>query len=134
MLRVICFISVFCMGCSLSPHSPLHKEHLRGDRVIYFEQADRVPKSVLIIPWAGGSTTNELFSRGIASSVIDGLKVVINDVSKSHGNERMENSIIQRRILIRGYSTNELEGVERIINILSGSIENWTPNNNDDGM
>jgi len=104
---------------------------LYGDKVIYFEQTDRVPKSVLLMPWISDGTNEVVTMRGVeVVAVLEGLGVLIKEypeIAKVYSNERMNNALIQRRMLIRGYSTNELEQVEKIVKIFSESIENWIP-------
>ena len=118
-------------GCALGPKSPLCEKHLYGDKVIYFEQTDRVPKSVLLMPWISDGTNEVVTMRGVeVVAVLEGLGVLIKEypeIAKVYSNERMNNALIQRRMLIRGYSTNELEQVEKIVKIFSESIENWIP-------
>jgi hypothetical protein len=128
---VFLVVCTLLSGCSLSPKSPLCGKHLYGDKVIYFEQTDRVPKSVLLIPWMSGETNETLVVKGAdVIAMMQGIGTLMKEypnMAKVYSNERMNNAFIQRRMLIRGYSTNELEQVEKIVRVFSESIETWTP-------
>lgn len=120
-------------GCATENYSPLNLESLNGDKIVFFEQLDRVPKMVMMAPWYEHTGTNVVFeARGIDPTIIigliDKLLTVYPEVVKAYGIERMENSVVSRRILFRGYDgTNDLVEIEKIIKAMGGCVENWTP-------
>ena len=116
-------------GCGITPQSPLRTENLKGDKLIYFEQSDRVPRGVVMMSWM--EYTNNVYAKGLdvvgAMGAIDKIFGKYPDIVKAYGEERMNNVMVQRRILIKGYSgTNELEAIKGIIEAMGGCIENWT--------
>lgn len=120
-------------GCATgtSPYSPFGKSSLKGDKVIYFEQTDRIPKVVAQAPWDHAANAKAGDARavdyGAVVDMLDKLFMMYPNVVEFYGQERMENALIGRRMLFRGYSNEELKDVEKIARALGDSIENWTP-------
>lgn len=138
MKRGILAVSVMAMmvGCATGPYSPVEPSSLKGTHVIYFEQSDRVPKTVMMAPWesyANGKTgvvmsANMALDPAIIAGIIEKLLKTAPEIVKSYSNERMANAMIGRRILFRGYEgTNDLIEIEKIIKAMGGVVENWTP-------
>jgi hypothetical protein len=67
-------------------------------------------------------------SPEIIAKVAEEIFKMIPELSKTYANERMNEAMIGRRVLIKGYEgTNELAQVNEIVKSLSKCIERWTP-------
>jgi hypothetical protein len=117
-------------GCATRLGSAVTSANLEGGNVIYFEQTDRVPRSLMVSAWENVSSNTYVRSippEAIAELVAEMVKLYP-ELAQIYSRERMENALIGRRILIKwNGGTNELESIKDIIMVLGGSIENWTP-------
>jgi hypothetical protein len=127
------FMSLFFMfvaGCATGPYTPIRTSSLKGEKVIYFEQVDRVPKDVLMLLCEkkdDGTMSARVIPWLELIPMIEKLSDVAPEIVASYGKERMENAMITRRMLFRGYDgTNDLVEIERIIKTMGGNIENWS--------
>jgi hypothetical protein len=121
---------VWSTGCATAPDTVAQPRNLKGDYVIFFEQSDRIPKEVLLAANDDkGMTVNAMtaLSPEAIAKLIEELVKVAPEIAKTFSEERMENALLQRRILLRGYSGEELKDVVDIIDALNGSIEFVTP-------
>ena len=128
MVAAILAMSSGCM--SVAPDTVTTSKNLEGDHVIFFEQSDRIPKEVLLAANNDkGAAVNAMMAipPEVIAKVIEELFKVFPEIAKQLSNERMENSLIQRRILLKGYSGEELKDVVKIIEAFNGSIEFITP-------
>jgi len=138
--RVIGLILVagLMIGCSTGPSTPVHIWNLAGKKVIYLEQNDRVPVAVPLMAWEVQKekqpvmgTTNVVFGvpfdPTVYGEVLKALFLMLPEMSSTYSNERMNELLISRRMLFKGYSGAELIQVNEIIKSSGGTIENWTP-------
>ena len=129
-LVLVLVLVIASSGCSTGPYTPLKSGNLSGEKLVYFEQSDRMPKDVLLLANKDrGQTANAMmvFSPEVIAKVVEGLLKVAPELAKTYSEERMNNALMQRRMLFKGYSGAELKEVERIIRAMSGSIEFVTP-------
>ena len=131
-LAMLFVVLLVMSGCATGPYSPVKTSSLKGERVIYFEQSDRVPKVVMLASWENdvmSGTSARSFDPTAVIAVIEKMLTTYPEVVKAYGEERMANALISRRILIKGYSTNELAEIGNMIKSMELSIEKWTPKN-----
>ena len=122
---------VLC-GCATGPSkTAVNSGTLDADRVIYFEQSDRVPKDVLLAPHqqkgavAGAMAT--IPAELIGEAIEEALKI-LPELADKYSKERMYNALLGRRMLFIGYETPEqLDKIQEIIETMNGSIEFLTP-------
>ena len=132
---LVMLVLVLGAGCTSVPNTVSRPRSLKGDKVIFFEQSDRIPKDVLL---AANKEKTGLMNAMIAippdviAKVIEEILKVAPEIAKTMSEESMNNSLIQRRILLKGYSGQELKDVIDIIKAFNGSIEFITPQ--DDGQ
>ena len=127
------------VGCGTVPHTPIQTWNMGGDHLIYFEQADRVPKDVMIEAIRSQAITTGTVASANAlagltpeqiAEIIKEIMAALPELAKTYSNERMNEALVGRRILIRGYNgTNELVEINQIIQSLDGCIEKWTQPN-----
>lgn len=121
------------MGCGVTPRTAIKSINLEGEKIIYFEQSDRIPKDALIEAIKAHATTSavpmrlQMLSPEVIAGLVKELISVAPEFSKVYSNERMNEAMIGRRILIKGYGTNELWQVIQVIEALDGCFEKWTP-------
>lgn len=127
------FMSLFftvLAGCATGPYTPIRESSLKGEKVIYFEQVDRVPKDVLMLLCEkkdDGTMSARVIPWLEFIPMIEKLADVAPEIVASYSEERMANAMITRRMLFRGYGgTNDLVEIERIIKTMGGNIENWS--------
>jgi len=123
-------ILVVSSGCATGPDMVAQPRNLEGDRVIFFEQSDRIPKEVLLAAHEDkGAAVNAMVAipPEVWGALLEEILKVVPEITEHLSKERMENSLIQRRILLRGYSGEELKDVIEIIKAFNGSIEFITP-------
>ena len=132
-MRVVLGILVVMVltGCATGPNTALRPRSLKGDYVVYFEQSDRIPKDVLLesykIVQPVGVNVAAVGADDIAKIIEEVVKIAP-DIVKSYGNERMNNALLGRRMLFRGYeSPEQLKEIDSIIKSMGGAIENVTP-------
>ena len=125
-------------GCGVTPYTPLRGCSLDGERVIYFEQSDRVPITVMIeaiksqevVSSNGVAGIRAFFPPEIIAEIVKQALIVAPEFSKTYANERMNEAMVGRRILIKGYQgTNELMQVNEIIKSMGDCMEKWTQPN-----
>lgn len=133
-MRIVALLMVVLglTGCStaIAPDTVARSKNLDGDQVIFFEQSDRIPKEVLLAANSDkGSMVNAMVAipPEVIAELIKQLFTIAPEIAKEFSKERMENSLIQRRILLKGYSGEELKDIIEIIKALNGSIEFITP-------
>ena len=122
-------------GCATSQKSTVSSSVLKADHVVYFEQADRIPKAVLLAPYAGGAGTNAptVGTMGFDQwdkllDVIEKAFAIAPELAEKYSNERMNNALLNRRMLFIGYDgKDELEAIRSIVEGMGGAIENVTP-------
>ena len=119
-------------GCASKPQTAFSPVSIEGSKVIYFEQSDRIPKDVLLA--SHGKEAHDPAVRMMAAvppevyaAMIEELVGIIPDMSKVYSNERMNNALLGRRILFRGYAADELIEVEKIIRAMNETVEYITP-------
>jgi len=141
---VVGLVVLLTGGCATKPYTPMYAGGVfskgtldRGEKLIYFEQADRIPKDVMLEAWGhqpaapllgAGANAQAIPPEVIAAIVSEVLKVLPN-VASGYQNERMNEALLSRRILLRGYQDAELKDINIIIQSLGGSIEYMTPQN-----
>jgi len=121
---------VLSAGCATGPDTVARSRNLKGDKVIFLEQSDRIPKEVLLAANDDkGATVNAMtaLSPEIIEKLIEELAKIAPEIAKTLSEERMENALLQRRILLKGYSGKELKDIIEIIKALNGTIEYVTP-------
>lgn len=134
-LGMVTLVVLFAMvqGCATGPFSPMKAGSLSGSKVIYFEQSDRVPRTVLLAPYerfknpTNADAAVKAIDPAAVAALFDKMLSVYPEVVKAYGNERTENALIGRRMLFRGYEGADLGEIEKIIRSMGSSIENWTP-------
>jgi hypothetical protein len=131
---IVLAIGMMMSGCAVMPESHVRSWNLNDTHLIYFEQSDRVPRDVLIEAIKDSAKSNAVAKYGMAISpeiiakVAEEIFKMIPELSKTYSNERMNEAMIGRRVLVKGYQgTNELTQVNEIIKSLSKCIEHWTP-------
>jgi hypothetical protein len=131
-LLLMALVAVAAAGCGVSPKSAVCWTSLEGEKVIYLEQSDRIPKDALVEAIRAGMGTNtpgvrlRVVPPELIAEVAKELLNVAPEFSKVYANERMNEAMIGRRILIRGYGTNELDQVVEVIRALEGCFEKWS--------
>jgi len=127
-------VGMMMTSCAVMPETHIRSWNLDDKHVIFFEQSDQVPKDVLIEAIKDSAKSNAVAKYGMAISpeiiakVAEEIFKMIPELSKTYANERMNEAMIGRRILIKGYEgTNELAQVNEIVKSLSKCIERWTP-------
>jgi len=142
-------VLVLMGGCATGPYTPMYSGGVvskgtldRGDKLIYFEQADRIPKDVMLESWKhqpvapvvgfanlkAGTNSVGLTPEELAAIVAEVLKM-IPVVTGGYQNERMNEALLSRRMLFRGYQDAELKDINEIVKSLGWSIEYMTPQN-----
>lgn len=124
-----------CAGCATGPYTPMNSGTLkRGDKLIYFEQADRVPKDVMLESWkhqpvvANAQVVNsQAIPPEVIAAIIKEVLAAIPEVTKGYQNERMNEALFSRRMLFRGYAEGELKDINEIVKSFGWSIEYLTP-------
>ena len=123
-------VMVLGAGCTSIPNTVTRTKNLEGDKVIFFEQSDRIPKEVLLAANKDkGAAVNAMMviPADVIAKVIEEILKVAPEIAQTMSDESMNNSLIQRRILLKGYSGQELKDVIEIIKAFNGSIEFITP-------
>jgi uncharacterized protein CbrC (UPF0167 family) len=123
-------------GCGTVPKTAITGKTLNAEHVIYFEQSDRVPKDVMIEAIKSQKVTNsgmasiQALPPEIIAAIVKEVLTVIPKVTEGYQNERMNEALVGRRILFRGYNgTNDLKDIDAIIKSMDGCIEKWTQPN-----
>lgn len=120
-------------GCATGPKTPVNSTSLDGQRVIYIEQADRVPKDVLL-----AAHTHAINTQGAALAALppEVLAELLAELAKlaptivgQYSQERMYNALLGRRLLFKGYGGDELVEIRKIIESTGGVFEYLTPQN-----
>lgn len=127
-------VAVLCAGCASAPTISVTTGNLKSDHVVYFEQSDRIPKDVLLAAYA--SNTNRVATAGIMAidptiyaELFKKLFEIAPQIAEKYSNERMNNSLLNRRMLFVGYGgTNELDKIKEIVDKMGSSFEHATPN------
>ena len=129
-------IVIFTSGCAIGPYSPIKSANLNADNVFYIEQADRIPKDVMLEAWkhlplspqtAVVNGAKIVIPPEIIASVIAELCKTAPELTKGYQAERMNESLLSRRILIKGYTTNEIKEIGDSIKNMGWNIEHMTP-------
>jgi hypothetical protein len=139
--------AMFLGGCATGPYTPMYSGGMvskgtldNGDKLIYFEQADRIPKDVMLESWKHlpanpapvpavlGANAQAIPPEVIAAIIAEVLKVIPN-VTSGYQNERQNEALLSRRMLFRGYRDAELKDINDIIKSMGYSIEYMTPQN-----
>lgn len=135
MLVLALVIFVCVSGCATGPKTALRPRSLKGDHMIYFEQSDRIPKDVLLESYKAQNDASKavvanaavMSPEDIAKLIEEAIKIAP-EMVESYGNERMNNALLGRRMLFRGYETPEqLKEIDSIIKSMGDAIENMTP-------
>jgi hypothetical protein len=118
---VVLLAAVMVAGCVSTPKTALNAKTLRANRVIYFEQSDRVPKDVLIAAKPAGEVG---ISAAAIDKIIEEVISIAPKLAKIRADESIENVLIGRRMLFVGYDTPEqLAILNDIVASMSQSIE-----------
>lgn len=137
---LVVLVGMMVGGCATGPYSPVKSKNLEGAKLIYFEQADRIPKDVMLESWkhlplnpvpapvAMGANAQAIPPEVIAAIVAEVLKM-IPQTAAGYQNERMNEALLSRRMLFRGYQDAELKDINDIIKSMGWSIEYMTPQN-----
>lgn len=132
MCIVLCLMGLLS-GCATgtAPYSAVRSRALNSDRVIYFEQSDRLPKSVLEAAIDPKHEAEVFQMAGISPDIIgriiaEALRLAP-DLAKSYSGERMANAMYGRRFLFVGYSGDELPEITKMIEAMGRSVERITP-------
>jgi len=126
-------IAIGLTGCATGPETALRPKSLKGDHVVYFEQSDRIPKDVLLEinkqpEVAGVNAAAGVPVEDIVEKVIEEIFKVAPEMAESYSKERMNNALIGRRMLFRGYeSPEQLKEINEIIKSMGIAIEKITP-------
>jgi hypothetical protein len=105
----------------------------QGDRLIYYEQCDRLPNPVLITAITNNhrctTAAGQLCGGGISpdmwAELLKELLSISPEFSRIYAQERQNEGYISRRVLIRGYGTNELQELPAILIQLNRFMEPW---------
>ena len=131
MKKLAWLLLLVATGCATSSKTVVRPSVLENaSHVIYFEQADRVSKDVLLAAYGDkGPVANALSTIPVEliGQVIESLLKVIPEVSTTFSNERMNNVLVGRRMLFIGYTGEELAVVERLIRAMTEAIERFSP-------
>jgi len=134
MIMVLAVIAVVSSGCATGTGTvtAVKPKSLDGTHVIYFEQSDRIPKDVLVEankqPQANATVVGDDMMSDIVEKVIEELIGVAPKMVEIYANERMNNALMGRRILFRGYdSPEQLKEINEIIKSMDKAIEKVTP-------
>ncbi len=134
-VAVLAISVVLVTGCATTPPTAVSSANLEGDKLIYFEQSDRIPKEVLLAPYGDVEPvlgTMMSIDPAVIAQVFEKIIDIVPEITKGYNNERMHNALLGRRILIKGYATaEELQHVESIVEKMSKAIENITPEEED---
>jgi len=135
-MKVVISIGLVCVlaGCGgLKPNVSVTPGVLRGsDYVVYFEQSDRIPQQVMLATHGSDEArvgAMVAIPPEVIAAVIKELFAVIPKLSENISQERMQNALINRRMLFLGYTGDELKDINSIIQNMGGSIEYFTPQN-----
>jgi len=132
---MLALLMVLMGGCATGPYTPMNAKSLDGDKLIYFEQADRIPKDVMLEAWKHQPVvaTNEIKPGMIPPEIIAAIvKEVLETIPKITGgyqNERMNEALFSRRMLFRGYKDAELNDINNIVKSMGWCFEYLTPQN-----
>lgn len=125
--------SLLLAGCATGPKTALNSHVLRANRVVYFEQSDRIPKDVLLASFGKKEPTNAVLGAippEVIAKIIEELAKMIPAMAKNYSQERMFNALIGRRMLFIGYeSPEQLEKINDIVKSMGKAIEYVTPQN-----
>jgi len=133
MVLVLVLVVVMMAGCATGPYTALKPRSLKGDHMVYFEQSDRIPKDVLLESFKVEDEAEVKAGAAVMSAediqkIIEEALKIAPEIVESYSNERMNNALLGRRMLFRGYKTPEqLKQINEIIKSLDGAIENVTP-------
>lgn len=129
-------------GCAIGPYTPMKSKNLDGAKLIYFEQADRIPKDVMLSAWnhqpvvppvVVGNFKVSTNSVGLTpeeiAALIQAILAQIPSITAGYQNERTNEALLSRRMLFRGYQDAELKDINEIVKSLGWSIEYMTPQN-----
>lgn len=128
-------MALLMTGCATGPKTALRPKSLDSQYVVYFEQSDRIPKAVLLEAHksaqpnaaAAAAITDDMVSK-IVEKVIEEIVGVVPKVAETYSTERMNNALIGRRMLFKGYeSPEQLKELNEIIKSMDNAIENMTP-------
>ena len=133
-LMVLAVMSLMA-GCATGPYTAVRPRSLKGDHMVYFEQSDRIPKDVLLESFKSQNEAEAEVKAGAAVMSAEDIQKIIEEALKiapeiveSYGNERMNNALLGRRMIFRGYeSPEQLQQINEIIKSMDGAIENITP-------
>ena len=122
---LICVLGV--VGCGITPHSAIDWPELEGRKLLYFEQGDRLPKDVMLVQHkdTNGRMTMTAIPFEVYAELIKQGLITGTDVVRAYTSERQNEGYISRRILVRGYETNELQDVVKIIDAFNRCLERW---------
>lgn len=124
--------SLLFAGCATGPKTALNSHVLRANRVVYFEQSDRIPKDVLLASFDKKPTNAVLgaIPPEVIAKIIEELTKMIPEMAKNYSQERMFNALIGRRMLFVGYdSPEQLKEINAIVESMGKAIEYVTPQN-----
>ena len=131
-------------GCATGPYTPMQRGSVlskgtldRGDKLIYFEQADRIPKDVMLEAWrhqaaaplVGAEPRMQAIPPEVVAAIVAEVLKIIPSVTAGYQKERMNEALLSRRMLFRGYQATELKDINDIIKSMGWSIEYMTPQN-----
>lgn len=135
---IVVLLAALASGCATGPYTPMNSCTMKGDKVIYFEQADRIPKDVMLESWKHQPVANFNVTNGplkmaippeIIAEIIKEVLAAIPEITKGYQTERMNESLLSRRMFFRGYGTNELADINDIVQSMGWCIEYMTPQN-----
>jgi hypothetical protein len=98
-----------------------------GDKLIYLEQGDRLPKEVMMLGRTNlqGRVLIAGMAPDIVAELIKQLLATSSEFAKAYAAERQNEGYVSRRILIRGYGTSELPDIVNVIKAFDHCIERW---------
>lgn len=136
MKKVMVWISTLVLagGCATGPYTPVSPGVLKGCKIVYFEQADRVPKDVMLEAWkhqpvvVGTPAVLKALPPDAIAAIVKEILAAIPQVTAGYQNERMNETLMSRRMLFIGYEgTNELREIREIVEVMGSSFEYLTP-------
>ena len=131
-------------GCSLltpgglSPEqSSISSRVLRNDegtKQIYFEQSDRVPSGVIAAQTGATIAKGASVPAEFWVAMINSVLGVIPEVANSYSEERRDNALISRKMLVQGYEGEELAHIEGIFENMDFNVSESAPKYNTGGV
>lgn len=115
------FCCCFVTGCWTGVASRMPPDALLMDgKLVYVERVDRIPKEVLLV---SSQYKTESIPPAVIGELVSSVVKTVPSITTGYNTERMNNALISRRILLRGYDGYELTAAWRACtNMLQSAI------------